>query len=155
MGGNASKPLRDSARVVLARRQIPTPTDVPVPPQITPSIQHADIPHVATPPPSNENPVHHLPTSSVSSNGPSDAHLHDPNVTPGPSSSAPFNEFNPSAAPLPPDLLAAISKWQVRKNVASSPSGNVCHLLLSVLILSWFTAICLSLLILFPAHIGS
>ncbi len=126
MGGNASKPLRDSARTVLARRQIPVASDLPTPPQITPSIQHADSVH-AHPTPSTtpfqptDVPVDHFPATGEKSNATQEQENHNYSTSPNISPPVPPSAFDQSGAPLPPDLLAAISKWQVRKNVGSNP----------------------------------
>jgi hypothetical protein len=135
MGGKSSKPLRDAGRAVLARRQVPVEPPVHVPPQATPSVQHVDMPHAHhEPAPAREEPAHlaHVPSedkriplqmespapSSSQSQSQSQSSTVEPPVFPEqrPPSSDDFS--NPSGAPLPPDLLAAISKWQVRKNVA-------------------------------------
>lgn len=136
MGGKSSKPLRDAGRAVLARRQVPVESpSVHMPPQSTPSMQHVDMPHAHhEPAPAREEPVRivhepskHIPlqteppsasSSSQSSSSSSQSSTVEPPVFPEqrPPSSDDFS--NPSGAPLPPDLLAAISKWQVRKNVA-------------------------------------
>lgn len=127
MGGKSSKPLRDSARTVLARRQVPTPNDPPshtAVPISTPSIQHADMPHVSSKsiPLADEKPeeIPHIKRDD-------EPKMQSSSTMPRPPSSSDFN--NPTGAPLPPDLLAAISKWQVRKKVAALPSEKVRFLL--------------------------
>eukprot|EP01033_Poteriospumella_lacustris_P003286 gene3286-2422_t len=137
MGGKSSKPLRDAGRAVLARRQVPVEPPVHVPPQATPSVQHVDMPHAHhEPAPAREEPAHlpHVPSEDkriplqMEPPAPSSSQQSstvEPPVFPEqrPPSSDDFS--NPSGAPLPPDLLAAISKWQVRKNVAPQAPKSI------------------------------
>lgn len=126
MGSKASKPLRDSARNVLARRQMPVPPSesspsIPVTPQV-PSLEHADL---ATPPPApsmNSKPIDINP--EVHSSSSAVFEQENPPSPQPPSSTSNSSAAAHNAAPLPPDLLAAISKWQVTKKVIN-PYDNV------------------------------
>lgn len=87
MGNRAGKPIQESARSVLAKRQVPTPQVLKVP-HVDPAIPRKE---PLTPPSSSSS------AENVSK------------FAPYPQSTQPDNNA------LAPDILAQISKWQVVK----------------------------------------